>query len=280
MSTRRISIWLTRLVISAAFATGMIYMVNRHLHGALVSSIGRYRNLRVLTWNIGKLYLPIDSRAADRDLRHVAKVIEETGAHVVALQELKGPTQLGRLLALLGPAWHGRVPQDAYDRRPALITRLPARFIELMTSTGRAAQAAELTMPGGEKLIAASIHLDAFDAERRTRQIEEIINGLNHFRRSDVLLAGDFNFDAIQLERGSPEHRLYLHLSRTMIDAGRHAGGTTLISQRLDYVFYRIGWIERTDAHVLRGRRINIMDHDPLLVELALRASVRPPPQP
>ena len=43
---------------------------------------------------------------------------------------------------------------------------------------------------------------------------------------------------------------------------------SSVISRRLDYAFYRSPRVENVEAEVLRDRRINIMDHDPLVVEL------------
>jgi endonuclease/exonuclease/phosphatase family metal-dependent hydrolase len=257
-------------VLSALTVVG-IFLIDRHVYGVLLMHGGHHQSLRILTWNIGKIYLPLDSRAADKDLAHVASVIKEAGAQIVALQELRDPQQLGRLLAALGSRWRGRLPEDAYDRRAALLTRLPARFIGLETSTGRTAQGAELTLPDGDKLLVASVHLDAFDPERRIRQAEEIWSHVEHLGADQVILAGDFNFDADIVEHSSADRRLYLLLSRYFVDAGKGRGGTTLTSRRLDYVFYRCKRVEWVSARVLRDRRINIMDHDPLLAELSLR---------
>lgn len=248
-----------------------VHLANRYLHGALVGSSDAVNSVRLLTWNIGKIYLPVDSRAADRDLDHVARVINEIDPHIVALQELKGPRQLGRLLAALGPDWRGRVPEDAYDRRPALLTRLPARFIEFKTSTGRAAQGAEVTLSDNAQITVTSLHLDAFDPERRGRQAEEIVASAGRLGHDEVFLAGDFNFDPAEVMRDSADHRLYLFLTAELTDAAKDQGGTTLISRRLDYVFYASDRVKRVRSEVLIGRRINIMDHDPLLVEFDRR---------
>ena len=47
-------------------------------------------------------------------------------------------------------------------------------------------------------------------------------------------------------------------------------GPTTLVSRRLDYVFYRSARVRRVTSRVLTRQRINIMDHDPLVVEFSL----------
>ena len=267
--------WWAAVALCAALTLIGVHLANRYLHGVLVGSSDAVHSLRLLTWNIGKIYLPVDSRAADRDLDHVARVIREIDPHVVALQELKGPRQLGRLLAALGPRWRGRIPEDAYDRRPALLTRLPARFIEFKTSTGRAAQGAEVTLSDSARVTVTSLHLDAFDPERRIRQAEEIVASARRLGLDEIFLAGDFNFDPAEVMRDSADHYLYLFLTAELIDAAKDQGGTTLVSRRLDYVFYGSDRIERVRSEVLIGRRINIMDHDPLLVEFDRRAGAR-----
>lgn len=229
------------------------------------------QRLRVMTWNVGRLYLPWDSRAADSDLQHVAAVIRDARPHVVALQELRDPRQLGRLVAALGPGWRGRIPEDRWDRRAALLARLPAEFQGLPTSTGRTAQGALLRLHSGVELAVASLHLDAFDARRRLVQAQEILSGLRRLGSKHLLLAGDFNFDPAVAARGSNDQALYHYLTQELEDAGRRAGATTMISRRLDYVFYRSPAVKAVRAEVLRDKRIRAMDHDPVVVELALR---------
>lgn len=247
-----------------------IYAIHRFLHLRYVTGQPPEQTLRVMSWNIGKLYLSWDSRAADRDLNYVADVIREVDPHVVALQEIRGPTQLGRLLTLLGPQWIGRVPTDAYDRRAALLTRLPARFFQLPTSSGRTAQGGEVRLRDGLEVSFVSLHLDAFDADRRLRQAEELLASLRRSGRIQTVLAGDFNFDPAMAKHGSPEQRLYSLLTDELHDAARRSGVTTVFSRRLDYIFYAGQRLAASSARVLRGRRINTMDHDPLVVELVL----------
>jgi endonuclease/exonuclease/phosphatase family metal-dependent hydrolase len=259
------------LVAITALAVSATYLLNRYVVGAGLDPDRQQRSLRILTWNIGKLYLKWDSRASDRDLGHVARVIQEVEPHVVALQELRGPTQLGRLATLLGPGWRAKVPEDQYDRRAGLLLRLPARFVNLPTSTGRTAQGASVTLRGGLQLAVASLHLDAFDARRRLTQAEEILAGAKRVAGGDMVLAGDFNFDAATVSQDSIDQRIYRFLTRELVDAAEGAGATTVISRRLDYVFFRCAQVTGVSSRVIRDRRINIMDHDPLLVELKLR---------
>lgn len=221
-----------------------------------------------MTWNIGKLYIRGDSRAADADLHYVAAVIRSQNPHVVALQELRDPAQLAQLVAALGPGWRGRVPEDRWDRRAALVVRLHAHFHPLTTSTGRTAQAAVIELPDDASFTVVSLHLDAFDAKRRLVQAEEIAAGAQRLGQEDLLIAGDFNIDPSVGAHGSIDQDLYRFMTRDFIDAGVNAGPTTFVHWRLDYVYYRSPRVQKVKARVLRDRRINIMDHDPLVVEL------------
>src|SRR5262249_4162905 len=138
--------------------------------------------LRILTWNIGKVYLGgrNDSRAADADLSRVAQVIADESPDLVALQELRDRRQLDRLLADLHGAYLGTVPADEInDRRVAALVRRGcaerAAFSEIVTSTGRAVALARVEV-GGRNLSFVALHLDAFDPQLRRAQTEEIVD--------------------------------------------------------------------------------------------------------
>jgi endonuclease/exonuclease/phosphatase family metal-dependent hydrolase len=138
----------------------VVQLVDRRGPAAAVPGHDTYR-LRILTWNVGKIFLPIDSRAADSrasddDLAHIAQVVREAAPDVVALQELRGREQLDRLLDLVGGGFVGSVPEhEVHDRRVAILARAPARaggaagaggltFRSVTTSTGRSAAAVSL----------------------------------------------------------------------------------------------------------------------------------------
>ncbi len=274
--TARALLWVLALAAVAALSVAGVVTIDRVL-GVTVLEPEQPHLLRVMTWNIGKVYLQRESRASDSDLGHVAETILELNPHLVALQELRDRAQLGRLVAALGPGWRGMLPEDVYDRRAALVVRLPSQFIPLVTSTGRVAQGALVRLPSGQSFAAASVHLDAFDAKRRLVQAEEILAGLQRLETDHLLIAGDFNFDTAVAARSSPDHDLYRFLTRELTDAAKDSGPTTIMSHRLDYVFFHSHDVREVRGRVLQDRRINIMDHDPLLVELTL-ARVAPKP--
>jgi endonuclease/exonuclease/phosphatase family metal-dependent hydrolase len=266
-------LWLSSLFIIAAAAAAGVHGINRLL-GASVTETSAKHSLRLMTWNIGKLYIRGDSRAADNDLHYVAAVIRSVNPHVVALQEIRDPAQLNRLVAALGPGWRGRVPEDRWDRRAALVVRVHAHFHNLTTSVGRTAQGAVIELPDSPPLSIASVHLDAFDAKRRQTQAEELVAGLQRLGQEEKILAGDFNFDPALAAQGSVDQDTYHFLTRALVDAAKSAGATTFVHWRLDYVFYHSERVKKVTSRVLRDRRINIMDHDPLVVELGYSPAV------
>src|SRR5213083_295947 len=74
-------------------------------------------SLRLLTWNIGYAELENDTRAHDKDLPAVAKVILRQDPDAVALQELTGNAQLNILLGLLHGKYRGAVTQQGKGDR-------------------------------------------------------------------------------------------------------------------------------------------------------------------
>jgi endonuclease/exonuclease/phosphatase family metal-dependent hydrolase len=260
---------------------------------------GIYR-LRILTWNVGKIFLPFDlrtadSRASDDDLAHVAGVVRETDPDVVALQELRGREQLDRLLDLLGGGYQGSVPEhEINDRRVAIMARAPARdggtsagagpgggltFRSVVTSTGRSAAAVSLPVEGGARALVVSIHLDAFNRDLRRVQAEEIVDWANRQPEPEVFLCGDFNFDIDFLEGQEAEHpdlHLYQFMSRTFEDLGRAAGLTTILARRIDYIFARTSGVQAREAHVIPGKRRNLMDHEPVVGSFEIRRPTAP----
>ncbi len=261
--------WLVGLVLPAGAAAGGMSLITDHL-GGYVLRARQHSSFRIMTWNVGKLYLRWESRAADQDLEHVAAVIEQLDPQVVALQELRGEEQLQQLLSLLGPGWQGKVPADIYDRRAGLLARLPADFVELQTTSGRVAPAAVVRWRDRRPLVVVSVHLDAFDPARRLRQVEELLAGAKRLGADELFLAGDFNFDPAVAANQSLDQQLYRLLTSELVDAAKYAGLTTVFSRRLDYVFFRGTHIKSVSTSVVHDRRINLMDHDPVLAEFTL----------
>jgi endonuclease/exonuclease/phosphatase family metal-dependent hydrolase len=232
--------------------------------------------VRVLTWNVGKIYLGThgDSRPADADLKHIAAVIRETGPDLVALQEMRDRAQLDLLLAHLRGAYVGYVPdEEINDRRTAVLAknRPDVAFAQIVTSTGRAAAVARVTL-GNRQLSFVSVHLDAFNPRLRATQAEEIVDWTGRNDDRELILAGDFNFDADFLTNHEPLHsdaEIYRLLTAHFEDAASGGRGTTIVDRRLDYLFSR-GRLRRRLVQVMDHKVGAMMDHVPVLVDYDL----------
>ncbi|MSP63686.1 MAG: hypothetical protein EXR72_25740, partial [Myxococcales bacterium] len=174
--------------------------------------------LRLLSWNLGRVHLGgrvnrwlgLDSRASDRSLGHVARVILRADAEVVAVQELSSEAQLERLRALLGRDWQAAAPaRPDCDRRVGLLARrgLAPEFFPVASATGRTAQAATLRIGRERRFAVASLHLDAFDDAARARQAQELLSFAAASGEAAPVLAGDFNFDLTHPAAHRPRDR-------------------------------------------------------------------------
>ena len=283
---RRVSLVLGLLALAALL---VVQLVRPRGPAAAALRPGTYR-LRILTWNVGRVFLPFDQRAADSrasddDLAHIAQVVRETDPDVVALQELKGREQLDRLLDLVGGGYVGTVPErESNDRRVAVMARVRARdggpddggpiFRSVTTSTGRSAAAVSLPVTGGARALVVSLHLDAFDRDLRRVQAEEIVDWTNRQPEPELFLCGDFNFDYDFLKVQATDHpdlQLYRLLSYSFEDLGRSAGLTTILARRVDYIFARTSGVEVREVRVIPGKRRTLMDHEPVVGSFEIR---------
>lgn len=291
---RRVSLALGLL---ALVALVVVQLARPRGPAAAAARPGTYR-LRILTWNVGKIFLPFDrraadSRASDDDLAHIAQVVRDSDPDVVALQELKDREQLDRLLDRLGGGYVGTVPdREVNDRRVAVLARkrwpdgLPAEdldkaplFRTVTTSTGRSAAAVSLPVAGGARALIVSVHLDAFDRDLRRVQAEEIVDWANRQPEPELFLCGDFNFDYDFLQGQAADHpdlQLYRLLARSFEDLGRAAGLTTILARRVDYIFARTSGVEVREVRVIPGKRRALMDHEPVVGSFEIRRPAGP----
>src|SRR5262249_20629893 len=84
--------------------------------------------LRVVTWNVGRLYSPShNNRLDDADVPRVADVLAELEPDVVLLQELVEVRQLDEIVTRLsrarGPYVGALAEKCAYDRRAAVLVQ-------------------------------------------------------------------------------------------------------------------------------------------------------------
>jgi endonuclease/exonuclease/phosphatase family metal-dependent hydrolase len=229
----------------------------------------------LLTWNIGYFDYEADSRAQSRDLEHVASVISEAEADVVALQEIADPEQV----QILNEQLNGRYPYHAMarglrtDRFVVILSTLPFQdqaFIA--TSAGRDAAAVTFELRG-TAITLVNCHADAFNSRRRRFFAIDVIDWYRSSGRKDVILAGDFNLDLTPVESSDlftddkkNDSESYSLVLEDFEDLGKNAGPTGSFDRRIDYVFLASRKMAATEFRVLYGKLVGQMDHHPLLV--------------
>ncbi|MFN2529785.1 MAG: endonuclease/exonuclease/phosphatase family protein [Pyrinomonadaceae bacterium] len=236
--------------------------------------------LRLLTWNIGYAELEDDTRAHDKDLPAIAKVILKEDPDGVALQELTGKTQLSILLGLLHGKYRGVVAQQGKgDRFEAVLAKdSGAAFIPVAVGARYAIGTTFRPRANTQEVLLLSAHADAFNAARRRTYTEALIDWANgRAQSSEVFIAGDFNFELkvgnetnLYTDNLKHDSESYSYILRYFSDVGRAAGDTAINDRRIDYIFgpatlQHIGRVE-----VLRDAAVGRMDHWPLVVEVAL----------
>ena len=234
--------------------------------------------LRLLTWNIGYAELEDDTRAHDKDLPAVADVIQREDPDAVALQELTGKAQLNVLLGLLHGKYRGAVAQQGSgDRFEAILVKDARATFTPVAAGGRYALAASFrprsNMP---EITFLSAHADAFNAARRRRYTEALIDWTEgRMQSSDVFIAGDFNFELkaanetnFYTDNLKHDSESYSHILRNFRDLGSEAGDTAINDRRIDYIFAPAKLAHIGRVEVLRDAAVGRMDHWPLLAEV------------
>lgn len=222
--------------------------------------------LRLLTWNVGGADDGTPHALERDDLAHVARVLDESGADLVLLQETGGSET--ELLGHLGPRWtsvSGRGGTLALARRGTLARWSPplARAVGVTWTVE------------GRSLAVVGVHASAFSARDRNRELGPLLEALLERRADAHVLAGDLNLDLDLDKRAdlfSNELELdvasYNFVAERLVDCARRAGPTAEPDRRLDYLFASPE-LTTVTAAPWRGHRAGSMDHEPLLADLA-----------
>ena len=244
------------------------------------SSTQTQRSVRLMTWNIGYAELEDDTRAHTKDLPAVAEVITKTNPDAVALQELTGREQLNVLLRLLQGRYRGEVAQQGQNDRfeAVLVKDTGASFTPVRIGPLYALAASFKPHADGPQLVVVSAHADAFNAARRRRYTEGLMDwAQSHMQSSEVFIAGDFNFELsavnetnLYTDNVKHDSESYSHILRSFRDLGREAGDTAINDRRIDYIFGPVRIERARRVEVLRDAAVGRMDHWPLLVEVGL----------
>ena len=233
--------------------------------------------LRVMTWNIHH------GRGLDNnvDLERIATVIRESGADIVALQEVDVGTRrtnrrdlAGELAALTGMThvfgknidYQGGGYGNAVLSRYPILAHSNHHYKMLREGEQRGLLRVEIAV-GRRRLMLFDTHLDHRRADvERLQCIGEIATALSDLSEMPVLVCGDFN--------DTPGSRTYEAVTRHLVDSWRTGAGETFPSnaprKRIDYVF-----TGRPDAHGYGLHPVRAWipattasDHLPLVVEL------------
>lgn len=244
------------------------------------SSTQSQRSLRLLTWNIGYAELEDDTRAHTKDLPAVAEVILKADPDAIALQELTGKAQLDTLLKSLKGRYRGEVAQPGQSDRfeAVLVKDNQAVFTPIALGSRYALGASFRPHADGPQVILLSAHADAFNAARRRRYTESLMDWAQaRMQSSEVFLAGDFNFELkaanetnLYTDNVKHDSESYSYILRSFRDLGRAAGDTAINDRRIDYIFGPPRIARANRAEVLRNAAVGRMDHWPLVVDVSL----------
>jgi len=244
------------------------------------SSTQSQRSLRLLTWNIGYAELEDDTRAHTKDLPAVAEVILKADPDAVALQELTGKAQLEALLKSLKGRYRGEVAQQGQSDRfeAVLVKDTQAVFTPVALGSRYALGASFRPHADGPQVVLLSAHADAFNAARRRRYTESLMDWAQaHMQSTEVFLAGDFNFELkaanetnLYTDNVKHDSESYSYILRSFHDLGREAGDTAINDRRIDYIFGPTRIARANRAEVLRNAAVGRMDHWPLVVDISL----------
>jgi endonuclease/exonuclease/phosphatase family metal-dependent hydrolase len=235
-------------------------------------SRGGPRRLRLVTWNVGQIYLPFhQSQLADEDVAHVAAILNQLDPDLALLQELRDEHQLARLRAETSLSRGTLAEHCRYDRHVAILAReaLEPRFEQhVLEPSGRGLVLARLSIDGIAG-AALSLHFDILSRSRRRQQAEAVRRLLDERTEPLVIVGGDLNLDPEWAEQlsdpvDSGTHRL---LRGSLMDVGRHAGPTLMGLLRVDHVLAG-GPALRSSRVAVSPKRLPVGDHFPVVCEL------------
>ena len=235
--------------------TSLRTFVNFLVVGFLVTSCGSSitsRNsegsqLRVMAYNIhhaqpmGEDYIDLDG---------IAKVIEQSGADLVALQEVdadterSGPGNQAEMLAQkLGMEYFfaKTIDYGGGDYGTAVLSKYPITQKQVIPlphvnqgAEQRVLGLVQIELPTGKEVAFASIHLDhKGDSSDRLSQLREVITVTQEFE-IPVILAGDFN----ALPDSETMEIVYQHFRSTCEDCG-YTYPADVPNKTIDFIVYR-----------------------------------------
>jgi len=228
--------------------------------------------LRVISWNVGGAGGEDGHPLADASIPAVAETLTELGPDLVLLQEMASASQVYALVDALGDGWTFVVGREGGRRLAALSF---GGELEPFWSEDRCLGVV-LRVGGFGPVSAVGVHADAWSSAERNLTIGSAVDRL--MRRDEEggrVLAGDLNLD-VDVDKRSDlfsddsdrDVWTYNYVATRLEDAARGLGSTAEPDRRLDYLFVdeRLAVIT---AGPWKGRRVNDMDHDPVVADVA-----------
>ncbi|MEM8549817.1 MAG: endonuclease/exonuclease/phosphatase family protein [Verrucomicrobiota bacterium] len=249
--------------------------------------------IRLLTFNIAhgrglSLYQGFHSeRGIRKNLAAIARLLRDSGADIVALQEVDERSHWNKALNLARliqeEAGYAHAELGVNNRRDgakplaygnAILSRFPVHYWDNQpfgeaTLGEKGFLYAEVEL-GGQALPVINLHLDFSSRKRRILQVERVVAYLRERTGSSLapIICGDFN------SRSKPVNDAVQHLFHTILDYGDYtiypAGQRTFPAhwprKGIDFVF--VPRLYTVCEH--RVLKSYLSDHLPVLVELEM----------
>lgn len=243
-------------------------------------SADKEKPIKVLCYNIHHANPP--SRPGYIDLPAIARVINESKADLVALQEVdvntdrsgKGIHQARELAKLTGmySFFVKTTDHGGGDYGIAILSKFPvldSASYKLPMKEGaggepRSVASITVAVPGGKKVVFASTHLDLKPANKSLHSAE--LNSIFKNQRYPVILAGDFN--------STPESEVIKEMDTQFTRTCTEGCGFTIPevnpNRTIDYIMYsKSAKIEVVSHQVIAEPYAS--DHLPVLAELRMK---------
>jgi endonuclease/exonuclease/phosphatase family metal-dependent hydrolase len=243
--------------------------------------------LRIMTLNVAhgrgeSFHQLLQATSTTRaNLDNIARLLQDSGAHVVALQEADGPSfWSGNFSHIDYLARNGRYRHTVHGAHAdgiglsygtALLARLDLRNPRVITfdpevsAVPKGFVVSTVDWPGrpGVEVDIVSLHLDFASSRTRRQQAQELIDTLQQ-RDRPVIVTGDFNI-------GWSDHSIVRHICTALgLDAWRPAA-TGL--ETFPALGERLDWILVSRDIAFRSYRVMpeaVSDHRGVIAELAL----------
>ena len=232
--------------------------------------------LRVMTWNVGGSTEDgaWGSPLLDAHIEHAARVIREVDPDLCFLQEIRTRRQARQIHGALGDGWTLEVANSEYGRRVIVLAQRGSIEAQALTESSSHALGLTYTPTNRTPLFAVGLHADVSSAQNRNDEIGSVVEYLIN-QELPALFMGDLNIDLdIDKRRDLFTDNEYLDvetynfIATRLRDVGRGTGSTAEPDRRLDYIFVDENAFDLLSAGPLRNRRLDNMDHDPVVADL------------